>query len=337
MKNKWVLLVAGIVLALLIGEGVVRCFHLAPVMLDSHIIYSLFFVDDPDILYKMRSTPQNNLNSDGYRDDEFVLQKPEDYTRIIMLGDSITYGFPVRRDETFSFLLEKQLNNVSLNAHEVMNFGVGGYNIVSSVATLKKYGTRYNPDIVIYNFFWNDDEIYSYDYYNFFWKKTETSYQKRWAHEYYLPTASVLKRFLLRMHLFSFLWIRGFELSVAVWNKAGDHSPLEIEQQFDLIETKITELHELATKNGFALMLCMHPVLNYDVADAHPNYQKTKEIASDLEIPVVDLLPHYKAVSSDPSFFLADKKDVFHPNAAGHQLIANVLEDRLKFFDMLSE
>src|SRR3989344_5337015 len=51
-----------------------------------------------------------NTNSLGYRDYEFTIKKPEDINRILVIGDSTTYGFGVEIDETYAKVLEKYLN-----------------------------------------------------------------------------------------------------------------------------------------------------------------------------------------------------------------------------------
>ena len=79
-------------------------------MLDSRIIYSMYFVSNPNICYKMKPEGLYGVNSEGFRGDDFVLEKPQNMTRIIMLGDSITYGYPVETKETFTYLLGERLN-----------------------------------------------------------------------------------------------------------------------------------------------------------------------------------------------------------------------------------
>ena len=126
-----ILLAGGIFGALLIAEIIIRCFGLAPIMLDCNIIYNLHFDENPRICYRIKSHANKDINLEGFRDDEFLLRKDKNLVRIIMLGDSITFGALVSRRESFSDELEKMLSVKSEflsspKKFEVMNFGVGG-------------------------------------------------------------------------------------------------------------------------------------------------------------------------------------------------------------------
>src|SRR5246500_5887905 len=51
-----------------------------------------------------------SINSEGLRDREFSLQKPPDVYRVMMLGDSTTFGWGVKQEDTAAKLLERKLN-----------------------------------------------------------------------------------------------------------------------------------------------------------------------------------------------------------------------------------
>lgn len=326
---KIILLVCGILIALFIAEIIIRCFKLAPVMLDHNIINNLQFVENPGICYKNKPLSNKNINSEGFRGKEFVLKKDKNSVRIIMLGDSITCGAFVKQGETFSEVLERRLNAESQvlspsTRYDIMNFGVGGYNIVSEVEVLKVYGLKYNPDIVVLNYFWNDNEAYSFDYWNFLARKDLKPAEKNWAYQYYLsPERFRWERMFFRSHLFVYLW--------AVVNQLRD-SFLEFKNieyatyKNNIVADKLAELKKMGAEHNFKILICMHPVLNYDKSSPDHNYSKTKKIAKELGIPCLDLLPYYMQQSDDPREFLVKEKDVYHPNAAGHALIARTLQ-----------
>ena len=212
VTSKIILLLLGILAALLISEIIVRCFRLAPVMLDFNIMYNFQFVENPKICYKIKPLTGKNINSEGFRNKEVSLKKDKNLVRIIMLGDSITFGSFVKQSESFPEVLERILNTKSKImslpfSYDVMNFGVGGYNIVSEVEILKTYGLKYKPDIVVLNYFWNDNEMYSFDYWNFLKRKDVTLAEKNWAYQYYSsPLQFRWKRLFFRSHLFVYLW-----------------------------------------------------------------------------------------------------------------------------------
>jgi lysophospholipase L1-like esterase len=102
------------------------------------------------------------INSAGLRDREFSLSKPKDTYRILVLGDSITFGWGVEEEKTFAKVLESKLNESPLPGwpqhYEVINTGVGNYNTAQEVAFFKERGRLYEPDMVLIAFFINDAE-----------------------------------------------------------------------------------------------------------------------------------------------------------------------------------
>ena len=51
-----------------------------------------------------------SINSHGWRDADYPMQKREDITRIMIVGDSVTFGYGVQLDDMFSKVLERELN-----------------------------------------------------------------------------------------------------------------------------------------------------------------------------------------------------------------------------------
>ena len=66
---------------------------------------------------------------------------------IVALGDSLTEGFGVKKEEAFPYLLEKKLLKKGYDV-KVINGGVSGSTSASSFSRLKWY-IRLDPDIVI--------------------------------------------------------------------------------------------------------------------------------------------------------------------------------------------
>ena len=90
------------------------------------------------------------INSQGFRDREYPLDKPEKTKRILGIGDSYVFGFGIEEEETYLSVLERALGNLALpERYEVLNFGVPGYNTVQEVEVLRSKGLAYEPDIVI--------------------------------------------------------------------------------------------------------------------------------------------------------------------------------------------
>jgi lysophospholipase L1-like esterase len=95
-----------------------------------------------------------SINSKGLRDDETTVHKPRGTRRVVVVGDSFSWGFGVGQDETFSAHLEDLLSNT-----EVINGGTSGYSTDQSLLWLRDHGIRYAPDVVLYQMAGNDDTV----------------------------------------------------------------------------------------------------------------------------------------------------------------------------------
>ena len=89
-----------------------------------------------------------NTNSKGLRGKrDFPYTKEKGRLRILILGDSFTFGDEVSDAETYSYYLQEMLPNT-----EVINMGVHGYGHDQMLILLREEGVRYEPDIVILGF-----------------------------------------------------------------------------------------------------------------------------------------------------------------------------------------
>ena len=97
-----------------------------------------------------------NINSLGYRGKDFLEKKVAGSKRILVLGDSITFGIGVPDDKTYPYLLEEKLKSEKKVA--VINAGyTDGFSPDSYYVYLKNMGEKLKPDIIILGFFvWND-------------------------------------------------------------------------------------------------------------------------------------------------------------------------------------
>jgi lysophospholipase L1-like esterase len=335
MARRVALSLCAVIVMLFLLEGIVRYFKLAPVIFDYKIFEPMQFVENPRICYKMKpfgACEGGFLNSDGFKDGEFAIHKDDNLIRIAMLGDSITKGTGVPLGQTFSDQLEDMLNRKSKASnsgirYEVMNFGVGGYNIESEMEILKVYALKYKPDVVVLNYFFNDDEEYSFNYWFFLDKHDSTTAEKNLVYQYYLRSNTFsLQRALLHSRLYTFCLVR-INNVLRLWaNVKSDHA----DRRAGVIREKLGELKELSRKRDFKALVCMHPTLDYDAVMPDPGYDATARIARALDIPCLDLSRAYRDRSRDPRVFLSNPDDKAHPNAEGHKLIAATILDELK-------
>lgn len=158
------LLVSSILLTLVLGELLMRIFAAT-----NNIDFTLYMQElknsnrlptrelyvDNNGLYELRANAQvlattsdfsiiYKINSQGLRDKEYDFVKSKDKTRILVFGDSITFGEGIEYGERFSDIIEKSFPNL-----EVINFGVPGYGLDRILIKFAAEGIKFLPDYVI--------------------------------------------------------------------------------------------------------------------------------------------------------------------------------------------
>jgi len=103
--------------------------------------------------------PEYLRNNDQLNDRfDYTIEKPPGTYRIIMLGDSWGFGMHVSTKDNYSEKLEDLLNEnvkskkltcTEITKFEVLNLGVGGYDIEYMVERLRLRGMKYDPDLII--------------------------------------------------------------------------------------------------------------------------------------------------------------------------------------------
>lgn len=91
------------------------------------------------------------INSAGFRDYDYSIEKPKGVFRVIVLGDSLTMGLGVELHESYPKVLEKMLKSRP-RTFEVLNLGVGGYNMPQKIEVLRRKGLSYNPDLILFQY-----------------------------------------------------------------------------------------------------------------------------------------------------------------------------------------
>ncbi|MCG3119045.1 MAG: hypothetical protein ALAOOOJD_01373 [bacterium] len=88
----------------------------------------------------------------GMRDDDYEQMPPANTYRIAMIGASVAQGSGVLHEESFEYLVEKRLNQEPRGGkyakYEILNFAVGGYNILQQLAALENKVFDFKPDML---------------------------------------------------------------------------------------------------------------------------------------------------------------------------------------------
>ncbi len=95
-------------------------------------------------------------DSRGFRNEQnYAYGKHPGALRILSIGDSMTQGYEVRQNYTFSAVAQRYLKHLGVQA-QVINAGVSGYSTEEELAFLENEGYKYQPDVVVLGFYAND-------------------------------------------------------------------------------------------------------------------------------------------------------------------------------------
>lgn len=100
--------------------------------------------------------PPVRTNSFGLRSPEVTLPKPAGKFRILLLGDSFTFGFRAAQDLVFARKLEQRLHDGGFTSVEVVNAGVLSYCPLLEYLQYRNHLHILEPDLVVLNFDMSD-------------------------------------------------------------------------------------------------------------------------------------------------------------------------------------
>jgi lysophospholipase L1-like esterase len=104
-------------------------------------------------------------NRYGFRERQFPVPKPKDTFRIVVLGDSFTWGAGLAVEQRYTNVLEDLLKaKYPQKNTEVLNFGTPGGPTILQRDILRKYKDLAEPDLIILGFCLNDPQPRAQDY-----------------------------------------------------------------------------------------------------------------------------------------------------------------------------
>ncbi len=267
-----------------------------------------YFNRSNGIVYKM--------NCYGLRGEDFPLSKPEGTKRILVLGDSFTFGEGVHLEDTFSRRLERLLAGKGPSGYfkriEVINAGVGSRSTVNEINYYRQFAYRFEPDLVIVAYVLNDADYaggldlweefrQSYD-----WKPLHRSFLLSYCYERF-ARMTIGRRFVESIVANTFSarsrWNRSFRY---LWFGS-----------------------DFACGQGSRYFVCIFPFM-FDLTDSCPLlpvHERIRQACDGYSIPWIDLFSAFKghrardlwAHPSDP-----------HPNALGHEIAAKAIYDYIE-------
>ena len=278
-------------------------------------------------------------NTDNFRDREFAIPKPEHTYRILVLGDSFTWGVGLDVEETIPKLLERQLAaGHPAGTIEVINAAIPGYNTVEQLILLQEKGLKYQPDMVLLIYNLNDieylphltpktydhleatpvveldpgEEITKYSPYQGLRGIILKIEQRSVFVKFLVPRVGALLREFGLIESVEFSWVekllQGFT----------DENPGWLESKRSL-----TQIAALCQNEGCTFQVGIYPLLTelerYRDSEAHRTLLRFFREAG---IQATDLLPLFE--NTNPRSYWINFMDG-HPNATAHRMVSEAL------------
>jgi hypothetical protein len=255
------------------------------------------------------SKPRNSL---GYRDLERSLEKPAGVERIVVLGDSFTWGAGVDFDDAYPQRIERALSRRPGRSAEVVNLALPGFKTDDELAVLEKQGFAYAPDLVLLGYVLNDAEDAS-------------SAEKRRAEDW-IRTRSEAPGILDRSALLRFVGHRLWATREGRRRVLAYRAMYEGGAQGWAASRKALEtVGALCRGRGVPFVVAVFPLFGNPLDQAYPFAAIHAEVASAAAragARVVDLLPAYRGLR--PDLLVVDAEDE-HPNEIAHRIAAKTL------------
>ena len=280
------------------------------------------------------------VNQQGFHDSQDFVMTDElaDVLRVLMLGDSFTFGGTAQIGNSFVETIETQLPDIV-----VWNTGIPGAGTIQALATLKTYAPIFKPQIVILGFFINDFEDNAFPMDSYFMgvddkkyplairqyllddmgnvSKLDSQRDLYYRYQQMDPPSNEFQRLVGTTRLGSL----ALNTIGAINNTLQKVDGKRIKKQVDMTRQYLTELRDYTDSNDIALYILLIP-RREDLASPGPLFQSALQIFQDLEIPYFDVRDIL-----DTELDYTPLPDI-HWNTAGHQAVGMILAECIEQF-----
>ncbi len=278
---------------------------------------------NPVLRYEPRPGSKG-VNDYGIRDHDYNVDKREDTLRILVIGDSIGYGYcndgqNLFLDDLFMKQLERNMQKSSPTPVEVINLCVSGYDTVQEVEFLAEKGLALDPDLVVVAYCLNDDFDASMEL-NYFRQNPQFGID-----------SEIGQRVFLSSHLVRLIWLR--------LRKPESPPPARRPKKEKISRTErgFERLASMAREHDFQPVVVVFPLFeSIDTYRWHPSHQRAATLASKYGIPVLDLFRPFQEASGGNLKLLQGRCNREHPDEAGHKVAALAIEEYLRKSGMVS-
>lgn len=269
------------------------------------------------------------LNARGYRGRDLALSKRHGQTRVVVLGDSIAFGYGVSDEQTFAHLLDARNNGI-----EAGNLAVAGYGPGQELLVLQRDGLETDPDVVVLAVcLRNDfvDAILPVALYDGVTPRPRFRLvdESLVLDESAMPgsnAARLLRRLGDDSHLLNRLLAalsRGEAASGPDWRSRKREALRDADYAFRLSLALVMEMQALCRRHGVDLLVASFPSgLNYEMKAPLPG--RLLEALEAEGVWVVDMNARFGALGGTPAQLALDRTG--HLSPRGHALSSEILE-----------
>lgn len=304
------------------------------------------------------------INSKGYRGSEFASNKG-DARRVLVIGDSFTFGWGVNDDQTYPAVLQRLLEARAPSQRiEVINAGFAAcYSPDTYYLYLKRDGLALEPDAIVVGLFVGNDLDSDFAFENEWVEKDAAGLPLRIRNvnyqvlDHFLIPSRIPLRYrtpvLSRSHVFQGMFDVWWELSprikswlpgVTVYAQTGAEEQVpynyrlryadRTEEVFTRVRTLLRAMHQLASQHGIPIYFMVIPDRVQLSPDAYAGLpadlaKPQKELARFFDsegMKYLDLLPAFRERSGGPLLYLPRDG---HFSIEGNQAAAERLADYL--------
>ncbi len=300
------------------------------------------FVEDAQLGWRLRPGARGewggthvSINARGLRGPELPYARHAGATRILYLGDSVTFGYRLTVDQSYPYVTQRLLEQDPGGRFETVNAGVGGYAPWQELRYLKREGLRYEPDLIVVGFVLNDfTEKLSLIQFGGSGRgaqlaRTARSQLDRWLSGSGLLFAGREALARLRFGPDVASGARRREDAEVRWLAREPDHPT-IVRGWRIARRSLDAIFQVAAQRDVPAALVVFPYafqLDAPRRSAAPQ-RRLMSHAATRGVPALDLLPVFAAaarVRGVDALFL----DPSHPSAEGHRLAAGALADFL--------
>ncbi|MFB3788894.1 MAG: SGNH/GDSL hydrolase family protein [bacterium] len=334
-------LLLSVAVALLFGEAVCRVAGLGHPNLTQTGPKRLYVPDpDPQIAFRLRPGYQDfvygapvAINAQGLRDQEYPFEKSSNQKRILVLGDSVAFGYGVSAQDTFAKQWEIILRSDSGASWQIINAGVPGYTTVQEVRWFEVEGLRYHPDAVILTYVMNDpEEVHFLD--------ANGQIAPLPADEFYRAISDLLPQPVLPLTHYSYLLKfldRWFQYAHPRWHDIHDRLTRYFAQDifnqpgWPRCQEAMLRLQKVSREQGIVLLVAIYPTMyRLHSVEEHPftpHYQKILTFLDENGIPALLPLPDFIGQSVDAMRAYVDDP---HPSRKSHKIFTQSLHREMR-------